>query len=107
MNWLTKQIAGLSLVSFAAFAGTYDGTLIDVMCKAKDPATHTKTCAIHCAKSGFGLVTAEGKFLKFDKEGDAKALTALKATKREKDLKATVTGDLQDDQLTVQSIEIK
>jgi len=43
-------------------------------------------------KSGFGLVTGEGKFLKFDESRQRKALAALKATKKEGDLKAKVDG---------------
>jgi hypothetical protein len=60
-----------------------------------------------CAKSGFGLVTGEGKFLKFDEAGNAKALEALKATDKEKDLKAKVEGTMDGDVLQVTSVEIE
>ena len=46
--------AAASLFSIAAFAETWNGTLVDVMCKNKDLASHTRDCAITCAKSGFG-----------------------------------------------------
>ena len=37
------------------------------------------------------MVTAEGRFLKFDEAGNARTLAALKKSAREKDLKAKVT----------------
>lgn len=96
-----------SLFSMAALAETYSGTVVDVMCKGKDLSSHTKECALSCAKSGFGLVTADGKFLKFDEDGNAKALEAIKATDKEKDLKAKVTGEMDNDTLKVESIELE
>jgi len=96
-----------SLFSMAALAETYSGTVVDVMCKGKDLSSHTKECALSCAKSGFGLVTADGKFLKFDEDGNAKALEAIKATDKEKDLKAKVTGEMDNDTLKVASIELE
>ena len=96
-----------SMLSVAAFAETLNGTLVDVMCKDKDLAGHTTKCALGCAKSGFGLVTGEGKFLKFDEAGNAKALAALKATKKEGDLKAKVDGTVDGDNVQVSSIEIE
>jgi len=80
---------------------------VDVMCKDKDLAGHTTKCALGCAKSGFGLVTGEGKFLKFDEAGNAKALAALKATKKESGLKASVDGTVDGDNVQVSSIEIE
>jgi len=99
--------AAAALFSVAALAATMTGTLVDVMCKDKDIAGHTKKCAMGCAKSGFGLVTGEGKFVKFDEAGNAKALAALKATDKEKDLKAKVEGTMDGDVLQVTSVEIE
>ncbi len=95
------------LGTFAAFGETFTGTVIDVMCKGKDVATHTTKCAIGCAKGGYGLITADGKFVKFDDAGNEKALAALKATDKEKDLKATVNGKMAGDTIEVKSIEIQ
>lgn len=95
------------LLSAAAFAGTWTGTLVDVMCKDKDLASHTRKCALGCAKGGFGLVLSDGKFVKFDEQGNAKALAALKASSKEKDLKAKVTGDLEGDVVQVATIELE
>jgi hypothetical protein len=96
-----------SLFSTLAFADAWNGTLVDVMCKGKDLAGHTTKCAIGCAKSGYGLVLSDGKFLKLNESGNAKALAALKATTKEKDLKAKVTGTVDGDVIQVQSIELQ
>src|SRR5436305_10699938 len=99
-------------VVFLAAAGmpaaeTCSGTVVDVMCRTKDLATHTRECAITCSKSGYGLVTADGKFLKFDESGNARTLTALKKMSKDKDLKAKVAGTLDGDVLKVQAIELQ
>ena len=73
----------------------------------KDVAAHTKKCALGCAKSGFGIVTSDGKFVKFDEAGNAKALAALKATDKEKDIKAKVEGTVDGDTVQVTSVEIE
>ena len=104
---MKRVLGSLLLFSAAAFAGTWNGTLVDVMCKNKDLASHTAKCAIGCAKSGYGLVMADGKFLKFDEAGNMKALAALKATSKEKDLKAKVTGTLDGDTVQVESVELE
>ena len=99
--------AAASLLSAGAFAETWTGTLVDVMCKGKDLSSHTTKCAVGCAKSGYGLVLSDGKFVKFDEGGNAKALSALKSTSKEKDLKAKVNGALDGDTVTVSSIELQ
>jgi hypothetical protein len=107
-NSSMKRLAGmLILFSTLALAETWHGTLVDVMCKDKDLASHTTKCAIGCARTGYGLVLAGGKFVKFDESGNAKALAALKATSKEKDLKAKVTGTLDGDTVQVDSVELE
>lgn len=104
---LTATAAIFSTLSVAASAETWTGTVVDVKCKGNDLAGHTRQCAISCAKGGYGLVTAEGKFLKFDEEGNVKALTALKAAEKDKDLKTKVTGTMDGDVLHVESIALQ
>jgi len=96
---------------FAVFAAcglaeTFNGTVVDVMCKGKDVASHTKECALGCAKSGYGLVTSDGTFYKFDEAGNAKALQAIKGTSKDKDLRATVSGSMDGNVIKVESITI-
>jgi hypothetical protein len=88
-----------------AAAETFSGTVVDVMCKGNDLASHTRECALSCSKSGFGLVQADGKFLKFDEAGNARTLATLKKGSKEKDLKAKVTGTVDGEVLKVQGIE--
>ena len=104
-----KRTLIVLLVSSATMmaAETWNGTVVDVMCKGKDLANHTAKCAVNCAKGGYGLVLSDGKFVKFDEAGNSKALAALKATSKEKDIKAKVTGSLEDDVIKVQSIEVQ
>jgi hypothetical protein len=101
-----KRALLLSLtLAAAAAAETFSGTVVDVMCRGKDLAGHTRDCAVTCAKSGYGLVTPEGKFLKFDESGNARTLAALKKLSKEKDLKAKANGTLDGDVLKVESID--
>jgi hypothetical protein len=99
--------AGALFLCAAAFGETWSGTVVDAMCKAKDPASHTRECALGCAKSGFGIVTADGKFVKFDDAGNSKTVEALKASTKDKDLQAKVTGSLDGDTIKVESIELQ
>jgi hypothetical protein len=103
---MKKLIAGLVVCSALAWAETWSGTVVDVMCKKNDLASHTRDCAISCAKSGYGIVLADGRFVKFDERGNVRALAALKASSKEKDLKAKVTGTLKEDVIQVDSIEL-
>jgi hypothetical protein len=107
MKKLAIFAAAASLLSVTAFAETFSGTVVDVMCKGKDLASHTKKCALGCAKGGYALVTSDGKFMKFDEAGNAKALAALKATSKDSDLKAKVDGTLDGEVLQVSSIAIE
>ena len=107
MKRLLGITASFVLFSAAALAESWTGTVIDSMCKGKDVANHTRQCALGCAKSGFGIVTSDGKFIKFNEEGNAKALAALKASNKEKDLKATVTGTMDGDVINVESIQLE
>ena len=101
-----KRLFVISLFAVAAYAETWTGTLVDVMCKGKDLAGHTTKCAIGCAKSGYGIVLSDGKFVKFDEAGNAKTLSTLKATDKEKDLKVKVNGKLDGETVAVESIDL-
>ena len=104
---MKKLIAGFALFSAVALAATWSGTVVDVMCKNNDLAGHTRDCALNCSKSGYGIVLADGKFIKFDERGNARALAALKASSKDKDLKAKVSGTLKDDVIQVDSIQFE
>ena len=84
--------------------------LVDQTCSAKfKPSTvdtHTRTCALACASSGYGILTSDGTFLKFDKVGSQKALDELKASTKKDHLRATVIGDLDGGMIKVQSVKL-
>jgi hypothetical protein len=100
-------LLSLALVTHLAAAESFSGTIVDVMCRGKDLAGHTRECSLSCAKSGFGVVTGEGKFLKFDEAGNARTLSMLKQLTKGKDLKAKVTGTLDGDLIKVQAIDFQ
>ena len=102
-----KAALWLVLCPVGLIAETWTGTVVDVMCKAKDLAGHTRECALTCAKSGFGLVLSDGKFLKFDEAGNAKALGALKASSKDKDLKVKVSGTKDGETIQVESLDLQ
>jgi hypothetical protein len=86
-------------------------SLVDTMCSSKekvkkDPDAHPTSCALQCAKGGFGIVAADGKFLKFDQAGNDQAVAALKATKKTDHLRATVDGELKGDTIAVKSVSL-
>lgn len=83
--------------------------LIDVMCSAKakaDPDGHARDCALQCQKSGFGVVTGQGEFLKLDDKGNQEALALLKATSKNDKLRVSVSGTRDGDQISVEKIRL-
>jgi hypothetical protein len=81
--------------------------LVDANCSAKTksaPDQHTKQCALGCAKGGFGVLTSDGSFLKFDDAGNAKTIAALRATSKADHLRATITGTRDADRIHVESM---
>ena len=104
---MRKLFSILAISGGAAMADSWTGSVVDVMCKGKDLASHTKSCNVSCAAGGYGLVLSDGKFVKFNETGNAKALAAIKATAKEKDLKAKVTGTLDGEVINVTAIEIQ
>jgi len=83
--------------------------LVDANWSAKAkaaPDQHTRQCALGCANSGFGVLTADGSFLKFDDAGNTKALAVLRSTAKTGHLRATATGRPEPESLHVESIAL-
>ncbi len=104
----------LVAMSMPLAAETVEGYLIDKMCSAKvaeegvDAAKmHTKDCALmpDCKGSGYGVVTADGKFLKFDKDGDRMAARMLGFTSKKDNMKATINGEVKGDSIAVVAVQ--
>jgi len=103
---------------------TWTGTLVDATrenCGAEaEHAAPTGACPVSIQTKNFGLVLAEGKSLRFDEGGNAKAMDALrksrkgsksvfnywKTGKTSSVVKAQVTGALTSDVLNVEMIKI-
>jgi len=70
---------------------------------------HDTKCALEapCQKSGYGVFTADNKFLALDAAGNAKAVAALKTTKKTDNLQVTVEGDVQGDTIKVSSLKLQ
>ena len=94
---------------------TLTGYLVDKACSADyvkkgyDSAkAHDAGCALmdECASSGYGVLTADGKYIALDAAGNKRAMAALKATKKKTDLQVTVTGDVTGDSVKVASLKL-
>jgi len=114
----------LSGFAAVASAAQVQGILIDEMCSSKAEVrivsgprleggmivaeAHTRQCALmpECQKSGYGVFTYDNKYLKFDEAGSRKALAALRASKKEDDLKVEVTGEIQGDTIKVATLKL-
>jgi len=110
-----KKLASLLVLSlfalpvFAASETFSDVSVVDVNCSKKvaaDPDSHTRACALKCQESGFGILTSDKKFLKFDANGNKEVIAALKASDKKDHLRANVTGDVEGDTLKVTSVKL-
>lgn len=111
MKKLVSIVVLLGLSALPALAATnyQDVPLLDVSCSKKaaaNPDEHTRDCALACAKSGFGIVTKDQHFLKFDAAGNTKILDELKTSSKKDHLRVNVTGDVQGDTLKVSSVSL-
>jgi hypothetical protein len=110
---ITRGVFSLAIVFAAPLlcaAETWSNvSLVDVNCSAKaksNPDSHTRDCALQCSKSGFGILTTDGTFLKFDGQSNEQALTALKSSPAKDHLRATVTGEREGDTIKVKSLKM-
>ncbi|HET9532787.1 MAG TPA: hypothetical protein VFQ92_20700 [Blastocatellia bacterium] len=67
---------------------------------------HSVKCSLmpNCAKSGYSVVTAEGKVYKLDDAGNMKVAELLKNTKTEKGFAVNVEGMVEGDTLKVSTV---
>lgn len=99
-----------SLVAFAA--DTVSGTLMDQGCSKKHMGenlakadSHPKSCAMQCgAKTGFAVVTPDGKIIKLDEASNKKAMEYLQNSKSDS-MKVKVSGTVTGDTIAVDTIE--
>jgi hypothetical protein len=104
---------------------TWDGQLVDAVktnCSVEVSAAYRGVvCPVSMQSTSMGLMLADGKFVKFDEGGNAKATEALKKSRKgsktvaeywrtgktSSQIKARVTGTLTSDTLNVDSIRIE
>jgi len=102
-------LAALALPVFAFGENWSNVPIIDTQCSAKvkaDPDSHTRDCAMTCAKSGFGIVDKDGNYLKFDAKGNEEALKLLQSTSKKDHLRVNVTGQKEGNVIHVQSVQM-
>jgi hypothetical protein len=103
-------LLGLCTTSVLAVAETYNVPVVDVNCSKKvaaDPDSHTRACALKCEASGFGILTKDNRFLKFDAQGNTSTVDQLKASDKKDHLRADVSGDVEGDTLKVTSVKLQ
>lgn len=98
-----------ALPAFAAAASWNNVPIVDSQCAAKvkaNPDIHARSCALACAKSGFGIVDENGNYLKFDERGNQQALKALESSSKKDHLRVTVSGQQEGNTIHVQSLHL-
>jgi hypothetical protein len=107
-----KKFVALTVLAFSvsAAASTWNNVaLVDKACSRKvaaNPDAHTRDCALKCAGTGYGIVSDDGKFLKFDSAGDQEALKLLNGTDKKDHIRVTVDGDEKDGTIAVKSVKL-
>lgn len=110
MKKLAALIIMAGLGAIPALAATFhDAPVIDVKCHnayASNVASHTRSCAVACADSGYGIFTKDNHFLKFDAKGNQEVLKELKASNATNNLRVNATGTVKGDTLEVSSVHL-
>jgi predicted RNA-binding protein Jag len=102
-------------ISAMAADTTVKGYLVDISCASDEGQKpdfgikHTKACLQmdDCANSGYGVLTPDKKVIRFDKAGNDSTKKFLNTMTKHNDIKVTVTGNLNGDQMTVNKIELQ
>lgn len=99
----------LALPMFAAAEDWSNVAMIDAQCATKakaNPDAHTKSCALACAKSGFGIVDKNGEYLKFDAKGNQEARSLLESSNKQDHIRVNVSGKKEGDVIHVESVKM-
>lgn len=101
--------AFLALPAFAAAENWSHVSMVDTQCSTKakaNPDAHTKSCALACAKSGFGILDKDGNYLKFDVKGNTDAMHLLQGSSKQDHIRVDVSGKKDGDVIHVQSLKM-
>ena len=99
----------LAIPVFAAAEDWSNVPIIDSQCAAKAkaaPDAHSRSCALACAKSGFGIVDKDGQYLKLDSKGNQEALKQLEDSSKKDHLRVDVSGTKEGNLIHVQSLKV-
>ena len=102
--------ATLAMAGAAAAEEWKNVPVVDGHCINKvksDPDKHPTSCAVQCAKGGYGLITSDGAYVKFDEAGNEKVLAALKATEKKDHLRADVVGERSGETIKLTSFTLR
>ena len=103
-------LSGVFVLAGIASAETFKNVpVVDSNCSKKvasNPDSHPRDCALKCQGAGYGVITSDQRFLKFDAAGNQEIVTALKASEKKDHLRVDVTGDVQGDTIKVTSIQL-
>ena len=97
------------LPAFAAAEDWSNVAMIDTQCATKvkaNPDAHSKSCALACAKSGFGILDSSGNYLKFDAKGNQEAMKLLESSNKQDHLRVDVSGKKEGDVIHVQTLKM-
>jgi hypothetical protein len=121
-SWFRKMLVQLAITSMvvlstASFADevVLKGYLVDVACsarrirKAGPPIVHSRMCMQMpaCSESGYGLLTEDKQFIRFDEESNQKVKKLLSETSKENDFRITVTGSREGETIKISKIELQ
>lgn len=108
-----KNLIRLTLVALLALpagAQTFKNvSVVDTNCSrraAANPDAHTRDCALKCANSGFGILTSDNHYLKFDAAGNRQILSQLKSSSETDHLRVNVSGTVKGDTIQVSSVTL-
>lgn len=101
MKKLLATFALTAIGSMSAFAGEWSGVISDSKCKHTDASEKSIACAQKCVKGGADAVFigSDDKVMKIDKASMDKVTPHIGH-------KVTVTGKVEGDTLTVESIKM-
>jgi hypothetical protein len=108
-------VAMLGAFTLAASAAEVKGILMDKMCSMKAATggqtaakNHERSCALMppCEKSGYGVFTADNRFLTLDPKGNVMAAKALRESTKKDDLTVTVVGAIKGQTIDVASLKL-
>lgn len=110
MRKVASAVVVLLAFAIPALSETFhDVPVVDTNCSTKaaaNPDAHTRACALKCAASGFGIVTKDQQYLKFDAKGNREIEQELKASNKKDHLRVDVTGEVKNNTLEVKSVRL-